>query len=316
MHRIDQADLGPGTRIRSLGPVGIEVSGFDLKRATSESESGAEAFPALREHVVAEGLVIFRDQTLLPAAHIALGQRFGTLESLRVEGDEASGTKEPAALGMDDPALIVIGNLDSEGETFADEDPRMKLMAINEGWHTDSSFRECPASFSIFAAVTLPPVGGDTFFASLHRGWEALAPEEQEKLYGRMGVHDYDAAYRLRGNTSGNVVGFNMPAVEHPLVRAHPETGRSGLYVSEHVAGVAGMNSSEALPVLDHLIEVTTHPRRVYRHRWMPGDVAIWDNRSMLHRAQGFDSRHPRVMHHVRVAGSELPIAAVPPSSE
>ncbi|MFK7897695.1 MAG: TauD/TfdA dioxygenase family protein [Myxococcota bacterium] len=295
--------FGEGATASRLGPVrgfGLSVEGFDLTLASSVDRFSEEAFEALRQRVVAEGLVVFRNQNLGPVDQVALGRRFGELESLVVEGDDA------------DPSMIVIGNVDESGETFADDDPRMKLMSINEGWHTDSSFREIPASFSIFSAQTLPPEGGDTFFASLQAAWDALSPQEQTALYGRVGVHDYDAAYRLRGNSSGAAVGFNMPEVHHPLVRMHPETQRVGLYVSEHVSGVVGMEPEAALGLLDLLIEVTTREEAVVRHTWLRGDVAIWDNRSMLHKAQGFDARYPRVMHHVRVAGGDAPIAAIP----
>ncbi len=295
--------FGPGTSAAPLGCLGLEIRGVDLKALAFGTDDVDGRFTSLRQRIVAEGLVVFRGQSLTPESQVALGRRFGQLESLVVEGDDA------------DPTMIVIGNVNEAGETFADDDPRMKLMAINEGWHTDSSFRDNPASFSIFSAVTLPPAGGDTFFASLQHAWDALSSEDQASLYGQVGIHDYDAAYRLRGNTSGNVVGFDMPAVEHPLVRKHPETGRTGLYVSGHVAGIVGMESEAALPLLDYLMAVATEVGRIYRHAWAPGDVAIWDNRSMLHCAEGFDARYPRIMHHVRVSGSEAPIAAATPGA-
>jgi alpha-ketoglutarate-dependent taurine dioxygenase len=200
--------------------------------------------------------------------------------------------------------------VDPEGHVLPDDSHFMRLISINEGWHTDSSFRPIPASFSLFSAIVVPPEGGDTFYTSLQRAWDALGDAEQRSLYGLRGIHDYAAAYRSRGSESGNAVGFDSPSVTHPLVRVHPETGRTGLYLSEHMASVEGLAHDESRAIIDRLIAECTREDRVYRHAWRVGDFAIWDNRSMLHRAQGFDGRHARVMHHVRVAGDVAPLAA------
>lgn len=283
---------------KRLGPVGVELLGIDLCDEISD-----DAITELRRTVTHEGLVLIRNQPIEPERHVALGQRFGTIEQLDVdrEGQE--------------PSMVVIGNVDQEGRVFPDDDPRMKLISINEGWHTDSTFREIPASFSIFSAVVVPERGGDTFYASLHNAWDALSPDEQAKLYGLRGIHDYTAAYRRRGNEEGGIVGFDGPQRTHPLVRDHPETGRTGLFISEHMAGIEGWPEAEGQALAEKLIALATSDERVYRHPWAVGDLAIWDNRCMLHRAQGFDQRFPRRMHHVRVGGNELPIAATGPAA-
>lgn len=282
---------------RSLGPIGVELLGVDLRNDLS-----AESFAALRRLIVDEGFVLFRDQRIAGDAHIALGERFGTLESLNPTSQSTSQDKSAG--------LVVIGNVDADGEVLPAEAPFMKLIAINEGWHTDSSFRSIPASFSLFSAVVVPPEGGDTFYASLDKGWNALSEADRRGLYGLNGVHDYAAVYRRLGNQTGSIVGFDDPPIAHPIVREHPETGRPCLYVSEHIASIEGRSAKESRALLDRLIAETTRPDRIYRHRWQVGDFVIWDNRSMLHKAQGFDGRHARVMHHVRVSGAERPIAA------
>ncbi len=276
-----------------LGASGVEIRGLDLRQPVPE-----DVWQALRETVLSEGLVLLRAQPLDPAAQVAIGERFGALEQLDVNAGEG------------DPALAVLSNVDAEGRVRPDDDPLMKLIRINEGWHTDSSFREVPAGFSVFTCVVAPPEGGETFFASLRRAWLELPEAEREALRPLDGVHDYAAAYRARGNASGAAVGFDDPAVVHPLVRRHPETGETVLYVSEHVNRIVGMPEAEGRALIDRLLAQVTAPGRVYRHHWSVGDVLIWDNRSMLHRAQGFDARHARVMHHVRVAGTEPVIRA------
>ncbi len=279
--------------IEPLDPLGAEIRGLSLDARIDES-----TLAELRRAVVAHGVVLLRDQHLAPDEHVALGRRFGE--------PERGGFNEESP----DPDLIVIANRGADGQIFADDDVRMRLVAINEGWHTDSSFRPIPASFSLFSAVVVPPEGGDTFYASLRRAWESLAAAEQRSLRGLVGIHDYAAAFRRFGSRiEGNPI-FDLPPVSHPLVRRHPESGETILYTSEHVFGIEGMSNEEARPLLAHLLAHATAPGNVYRHHWRAGDLAIWDNRSMLHRAQGFDARFPRVMHHVRIAGTEAVIAA------
>lgn len=282
-------------RTRPLGPIGVEIEGLDLRQAISDS-----AFAALRASVVEEGLVLFRDQSLEPETQIALGKRFGPIEQL-VVGDEDA-----------EPSMVKISNVDAEGRVRQDEDHFMKLIAINEGWHTDSSFREIPSSFSVFSCVVAPEEGGDTMWAHLQRAFDRLDDATRARLVGRAGVHDYAAAYRARGNERGGIVGFDSDPLRHPLLREHPESGRPGLYVSEHMSEIGGLSAEEGEAVRSKLLDLVTADDNTYRHHWAEGDVAIWDNRMMLHRAQGFDQRYARVMHHVRVAGSEAPIPWTP----
>jgi len=282
------------TRVtKSLGAFGVEIEGLDLCGAIGDAD-----LAWLRETIVDEGFVLLRDQPIGVDAQVALGQRFGPIEQL-----DSKATDE-------EPTMVVIGNVASDGTVLPSDNHYMMLITINEGWHTDSSFREIPASFSIFSCVVAPEEGGDTFYANQRVAWETLDPSLRERLRGLEGVHDYNAAYRRRGNEIGGIVGFDTECLRHPLVRAHPESGRTSLYVSEHIASIEGLPESESRALLNELLAHATAPARVYRHHWRVGDLAIWDNRTMLHKAQGFDERYARVMHHVRVAGFEKPIPA------
>jgi len=278
---------------KRLGPLGVEVLGLDLRESISETD-----WQALRDLVMREGLVLFRDQPMDAERQIALGCRFGELENTTIDG------------GPVDESKTLLTNVDVDGNILADDHVMMQLLAINEGWHTDSSFRDIPASFSLFSGVTVPEEGGDTFFASFQLGWDALPEDEREKLLGLRALHDYNEAYATREVDMTGVFGGAAPCGTHPIVRRHPETGRTGLFVSEHVFGIEGMPSDEAKALNRRLVDICIDPARVYHHHWSLGDLLIWDNRSMLHRAQGFDPQHPRVMRHVRVAGSEAAIAA------
>jgi alpha-ketoglutarate-dependent taurine dioxygenase len=279
--------------LRPLDPIGAEIRGLALAAGIDDAQ-----LARLRRAVIESGVVLLRDQHLTPTQHVALGRRFGEPEHGAFNEDTP------------DPDLILLTNRDRTGRILPPDDVRLRLVAINEGWHTDSSFRPIPASFSLFSAVVVPPVGGDTFFASLRLAWEALSREEQSSLRGLVGLHDYAKAFARFGSTiPGNPV-FDLPVVKHPLVRRHPESGETILYTSEHVMGIEGLSDEEAQPILDRLLRVAIAPERVYRHAFRVGDLLIWDNRSMIHRAQGFDQEHVRVMHHVRIAGTEPVLAA------
>jgi len=269
-----------------LGPVGAVVRGADL--AALDDDGFAELHAALLAH----GLLIVRGQSLDHAQHVAFARRFGPLEAL---GEE---------MGTPHPEVIAISNLDDEGNVLPRSDSRMSLLSVNEQWHTDSSFRPLPSSVSVFRADRVPPTGGDTFYASLRRAWLELAPAQQEAYESLRLVHDYgQSAKRLGSWMPDRIV---AAPVVHPLVRRHPETGERGLYLSDHAVRVEGMAEADGRALIEQLLTHCTREEWVYRHVWRPGDVALWDNRCMLHRAQGFDERQPRLMYHVRVRGGAV----------
>ena len=231
--------------IRRLDPIGVEIVGLDLAGPVDEG-----AFRSLRETIVREGLVLLREQWLDAATQIALGRRFGPLENTSLD------------LGELDESKIQLSNVDGAGRLRGQNELEMRLVAINEGWHSDGSFRDVPASFSLFLAETVPEEGGDTFYLSLERAWQALSPDERQLLYGLRAVHDYERAYAVRGIDLGDFFGDSPPVASHPLVLRHPESGRTGLFVSEHVFEIEGMAEAEARPLLDRLMAVSyTHLR-------------------------------------------------------
>lgn len=272
--------------IDPIEAVGAELRGVDL------AELDALGFTALHAALLAHGLLIVRGQSLDHAQHVALARRFGPLETLGRE------------MGTPHPEIIAITNLAEDGSLLPRSDPLMSLLSVNERWHTDSSFREIPSSVSVFRAERVPPNGGDTFYASLRRGWLELEPHERTEYESLRLVHDYGRSAKRLGSWMPDRI--EEAPVVHPLVRRHPETGESCLYLSDHALRVEGMSEAEGRALIERLLEHCAREEWVYRHVWSPGDVALWDNRCMLHRAQGFDEEHPRLMYHVRVEGSAV----------
>ena len=277
---------------KPLDPIGVEILDFDLNADIDESR-----FVTLRRLIVEEGLVLFRTQPLEPGVHEALGLRFGRNDDFK--RDEQS----------IEPVTMRISNLDENGNVLPLDHRDMRELAINEDWHTDSSFREVPASFGLFTAVVAPAEGGDTLFASMRRGWEELDAPTRNELYGLYAIHDYATVFRALIGEAPVFLEDGAPRT-HPIVREHPETGRLGLYITNHARGIVGLPEAEGRAKIEALLAWCTRAGRVYRHHWQVGDLIIWDNRSMLHRTQGFDERYPRLLHQVRIAGDEPPIAA------
>ena len=153
-----------------------------------------------------------------------------------------------------------------------------------------------------------PPEGGGTQFANMHLAYEALPDALKEKIAGLHAVHSWEAN---RANT------FNRPATEaekkerppvaHPIVRTHPDTGRKLLYIGTHTSHIDGMPVAEGRALLYQLLDFATQPRFQYTHYWKQGQVVMWDNRCLLHRAAGdFEmDKHPRLLHRTVIRGTK-----------
>ena len=175
------------------------------------------------------------------------------------------------------------------------------------GYHTDHSNDAAPPKATVLLAINLPDKGGDTQYVNMHRAYEDLPDETKRRIDGLKAVHVYQSKFSARKL-------MDLPAdrkdkvpvsVLHPLVRTHPETKRKSLYLNPiRIEGIAGMPESEALGLLDELLEHATQEKYQYRHRWQPGDLVMWDNRCLLHKANGdYDHSQTRYMYRVMLKG-------------
>jgi len=265
------------------GVLGAEVHGLDLA-TTLDDATVAALRAAFNEHQV----LFFRDQQLTPEEQIRFGRRFGQL-----------GTHPYVESSSEHPEVIDIVTEPTDRVNFGG------------GWHTDVTFLPEPDLGSILYAVELPPVGGDTLFASQLAAYDALSDTMKDLLDGLVGIHSagpqYGGTGYSRQNRSMSTKGETDAAssrVEHPVVRTHPETGRRGLYVNPaFTVGIKGMHPQESKALLGFLYKHATAEPMTCRFRWRPGSVAMWDNRSVQHYALHDYRGHRRRMRRITICG-------------
>jgi taurine dioxygenase len=279
-----QAQQQVDFQVRPLSDtMAAEVTGLDLSQPLDDSTRDA-IYDALLNYQI----LVFRDQQLSKQQQIDFSQQFGTLErhTLRNQGADAF------------PHVHVVSNLDADGK------PRGSINSTR--WHTDKSFRPEPSMATILHGITLPPSGGDTCFADMYAAYEALPEAERAELDNRRVVHSWELSRGNIGKPMSEEEKRDAPDTSHPLVRTHPDTGRKCLFIGTHAAYLENLPMAEGRAKIEQLEEHATDERFIYRHQWRPGDVLMWDNRCLLHRAdQNFDSaRYPRVLNRTCLRGT------------
>jgi taurine dioxygenase len=191
-----------------------------------------------------------------------------------------------------------------------DADEKTKIFA--ETWHSDWSFLPRPPQATLLYGNVIPPVGGDTLFANQVAAWEALSPQLKTRLQDKQGIHSArrgyarDGMYGERDQGRSMAIRFGDDALAmqlHPIARVHPETGRTALFVSPgYTIGIDGMAEAEAQPLLLELFRHQVRDDFVYRHRWQPGMLVLWDNRCVVHAATGGYDGHARLLHRITLA--------------
>jgi len=247
----------------------------------------------------AYAVLIFPGQHLNDAAQVAFGRRFGNIEQL-----------------VADREIVPISNQRQDGSLLQDHEHGMQIMLGNEGWHTDSSYMQLAAKASVLSAHVVPATGGQTEWADMRAAYDALDAAMRARITNLSAYHSlrYSQARIGHAAANGASYGFHDEAPPlRPLLKVHPVTGRKSLFIGRHAFGIPGLDPAESEQLLDELVTFACQPPRTYAHAWRPGDVVVWDNRCVLHRARPFDHREPRVMRHTRVAGeraSELAVQA------
>jgi alpha-ketoglutarate-dependent taurine dioxygenase len=174
-------------------------------------------------------------------------------------------------------------------------------------WHLDGATDDIPIMATVLSAHAVAASGGETEFASTYAAYDALAEDEQQELLQIRVVHTFEAAQRLANpdpSPEELALWRKRPAKVHPLVWRH-RSGRRSLVLGATASHVDGMDLEHGRALLLELLDRATAPERVYRHEWAVGDLVIWDNRGVLHRALPYDASSARDMHRTTIAGEE-----------
>ena len=263
---------------------GSEVTGVDV-RAIGDAEMAA-----IRTALAETGVVLLRDQQLSPEDHIAFARRWGEIDV---------NNYFPANGGYPEIAEV------RKAET--------QFVNIGGGWHTDHSYDPVPAMGSILVARELPPVGGDTLFASMGAAYDALSDGLKATLATLRAVHSADHIYGHDGiyaktDQAADLKGHDISAnAVHPAVIHHPVTGRKLLYVNPaFTLHFEGWTREESQPLLQYLYSVAMREEFHCRLQWREGSVAVWDNRATWHFAANDYHGHRRLMHRITISGVAL----------
>ena len=213
----------------------------------------------------------------------------------------------------EDPFVAPIAGRQHIAAIRREADEQSPLFA--ENWHADWSFQARPPSGTCLNAIEIPPLGGDTLFANQHLAWEALSPAQQARYADLIAVHSAKLPYAPDGTYGARDKGRSMDirpseaalaTQTHPLVPAHPETGRRGFYSTlGYIIGIEGMAQDEAIAMLLELQAWQGDERFVFAQKWEPGMLVMWDNRSVLHKATGGYEGYRRELHRTTIAAWE-----------
>jgi taurine dioxygenase len=267
---------------------GAEVHGVDLTQPMD-----AALRTRLNRAFVKHSVLVIRDQHLSPPQLLSAVQLFGDVfpqHNTRFSLPEC-------------PLIHYISNQDSY--------PDGKRYIPGEGYHTDHSNAAAPPKATVLHAVKLPDRGGDTQYVNMHRAYDDLPDAMKQRIEGRRAIHVYQSRFSERKLMGlPDAARATVPdAVMHPLVRTHPESGRKAIYLNPiRTEGIVGMEQADALSLLDELLAHATQPQFEYRHQWRPGDMVMWDNRCLLHKANGdYDMGQVRYLYRIMLKG-DVPV--------
>jgi alpha-ketoglutarate-dependent taurine dioxygenase len=261
--------------------VGADVLGVDVDRLLHDEDLPAWTLDALE----ANGVLVFRDLHVDDATQVAFSKRLGHVE----------------ALGTGEHPEIFLVTLDPAKNSAA------AYLRGTFDWHIDGLTDDVPIKATLLSAHGVAASGGETEFASTYAAYDALTDEEKERFESVRVVHSIEAAQRLLTpdpTPEQLAMWRSRPEKEQPLIWRHL-SGRRSVVLGPTADHVVGMDAEEGRAMLADITARATAPDRVYRHEWSVGDLVIWDNRGLLHRALPYDPTSPRDMHRTTLSGDE-----------
>jgi len=274
--------------VTPLSPtIGAEIDGVDLSRPLA-----GEVLADLRRALLEWKVIFFRDQHLDRAAHAAFARHWGDLENHPFFGHVEHTPDQPD----DSPEVVRLAKGDA-------------AKGYENIWHNDVTWRQTPALGAVLRAVELPETGGDTLWADMAVAYDNLPRDVRERIDGLDAEHDWIYSFGLSMDPEQrDALRPSFPPVVHPVVIAHPETGRRTLYVNRiFTTRILGVPEDESDELLRYLCDQAAIPEYQCRFRWTPGAVAFWDNLATQHYAASDYYPATRVMERVSIVGTSRP---------
>jgi len=259
--------------VRPLTPnLGAEIAGLELAQDISD-----ELFGALYRAFLRYQVLLFPAQDLPPGRQVALARRFGEVQIHVMNQYHADGY----------PELYRLSNLDDQGRPSGRHPDKGTLA-----WHTDGSWQRVTGQATLIYGEAMPESGGETHFCDMYGAYQRLDASRKARIAGLRAVHNLDFSRNRRHGEDPLTEAQRLarPPVDHPVVRTHAETGRKCLFLGDHAEYILGMPYEEGRALIEELNALAIHPDLSYEHRWKTGQLIIWDNRCVMHRATAYDA--------------------------
>ena len=271
-------------KIRPLSTIlGAEIIGVSLEEAIHPA-----IFSSIYEVFLQYQLVLFQDINLVPDQIVRFSRNFGELqvhESMSYVNSE---------LGYKNyPEIHILSNLDKDGNPTGKHPYSSTLH-----WHSDCSWmRSVPFAISMYPQ-SLARKGGETHFCNMYRAYEELSTQMKERLSGLRAIHslNFTRSRRFDKNLSESQPDRVIP-MSHPIISSHTKTGRKYIFLGDHAESIEGMDYEESRALIEKLNQQLMQEQPIYRHKWKPKQLLIWDNLSLLHKGTAYDyAKERRIM--------------------
>ena len=284
--------------VRPLHPaLGAEVRGIDMRQPLDDA-TRQELLDAWTQHLV----LVFPGQPVTDEEHVAFTRFLGEPEIFHQAIIKSTRVRE----------IFRVSNVNDEGLLMPPTDPTVRQLSLAQYWHTDSSYLPIPCVGALLHGVEISRSGGETQFTNMYRVYDALPAALKQRIQGRKARHNFENMHTLKPlKPMTDAERAAVPPVWHPLVRKHPVSGRTSLYISPiYNDAVEGLSPADSRALIAELADFAARPEFVYSHSWETDDVVMWDNRCTMHQVTAFDPAERRVMHRTTLVGTDAIIAA------
>jgi taurine dioxygenase len=271
----------------TTAPIGARVYGLNLKKSVDGT-----LIEYLNVLLDRHAVLIFPEQFLEPHEFVRAGRIFGEIMPQQLKKYVL---KDHPLVGYNSTKDLPIKN--------------GRLQVRGENYHTDHSNFERPPRATALVAVEIPSFGGDTQFVDTRMAFDSLDDDLKVKATSFLSKHVHQSSKSPRELTKLSQEDLaEIPETIQPLVIKHPTSGRPALYLNTgRMEGIEGLPEKEAYELIEILYDHAIQPRFEYRHRWTKGEMVIWDNRSVMHQANGdYDPSEYRYLYRIMIEGPKV----------